>query len=81
MAEKRTSQLPAVRCSEQLEVALMRLAAADRRELTAYVRAVLERHVWGHAATVDDDGDERQQKRALQCDALRCTKGCGGGGA
>jgi hypothetical protein len=50
--EKRITQLPPVRCSETLAQALMRLAAEDDRTLSEYVRRVLERHVFGHAASL-----------------------------
>ncbi len=55
--EKRTTQLPTVRCSEALEAALHRLAAQHDRKLTEYIRLVLERHVFGMAAnlTVDEE--------------------------
>lgn len=38
MAEKCIRQLPPVRVSETLERALMRLAAADDRSLSEYIR-------------------------------------------
>lgn len=58
MAEKCIRQLPAIRVSDTLERALMRLAAHDDRTLSEYVRLVLMRHALGHAATLphDDEG-------------------------
>jgi hypothetical protein len=51
-SEKCIRQLPAVRVSESLETALMRMAAADDRSLSEYVRQVLERHAFGHARSL-----------------------------
>lgn len=61
--------LPSLRVTECLELALMRLAAADDRSLSDYVRLVLERHVFGHAAHGDDDGGDCLHRNASQCDA------------
>lgn len=55
MNEKRIRQLPPVRISESLESSLMRLAAADERSLSEYIRLVLTRHVMGHGATLPHD--------------------------
>ena len=52
MAEKCSRQLPAIRITESLETALMRLAARDDRTLSEFIRLVLERHAFGHAASV-----------------------------
>ena len=57
MAEKCIRQLPTIRISDTLETALMRLAARDERSLSEYIRLSLERHAFGHAASVlRDDG-------------------------
>jgi predicted HicB family RNase H-like nuclease len=53
--EKRITQLPPVRCTDTLLAALNELAARDERSLSEYVRRVLERHVWGMAATLPAD--------------------------
>lgn len=53
MAEKCTRQLPPLRVSETLETALMRLAAAQDRTLSEYIKLVLNRHVFGHGQSVD----------------------------
>lgn len=60
MAEKCIRQLPPVRVSETLERALMRLAAADDRSLSEYIRIVLTRHVMGHVATLPHDDEAHQ---------------------
>ena len=64
MAEKRTAQLPPIRVTEDVENKLMRLAALDDRKFTDYVRRVLERHVYGHAASLDDGFVDSQFDRA-----------------
>jgi len=69
MSEKCTAQLPPLRVSERLEMALMRLAARDERVLSDYIRIVLEHHVFGHAGTVPDGGNGCQQSNASQSDA------------
>ena len=51
--EKCTRQLPPLRVSETLEMALMRLAATQERTLSEYVKLVLSHHVFGHAQSVD----------------------------
>lgn len=60
MAEKCIRQLPPVRVSETLERALMRLAAADDRSLSEYVRLVLHQHAWGHASSLPADSGDGQ---------------------
>jgi len=66
MAEKCSRQLPPVRVTETLEIALLRMSNADDRKLSEYIRLVLERHVFGHAASlprddsVEGDGDAQQ---------------------
>ena len=65
--EKRVRALPAIPISESLENALMRLAAHDDRTLSGYVVRVLEKHVFGHAVSLDaddragNDGDAAQR--------------------
>jgi hypothetical protein len=72
MAEKRTQSLPSVRVTESLEIALMRSAAADGRELSDYIRRVLELHEFGrHGHSVTDGGDLCQQYNAAHCDARK----------
>ena len=55
MAEKCTHNLPTVRVSETLLVALMKLAARDERVLSEYIRRALTQHAFGHASTVADE--------------------------
>lgn len=64
MAEKCIRQLPPVRVPESLEHGLMRLAAHEDRSLSEYVRAVLMRHVFGHASSLDHDDDGDKPRRA-----------------
>ena len=64
LIEKRIRQLPPVRVSEGLELALMRLAAADDRSLSDYIRHVLERHAFGHVPSVGADGEQPSERRA-----------------
>ena len=68
---KCTSSLPALRVSERLETALMRMAARDDRALSDYIRLVLERHAFGHAASLSDDPAACLQCNASHCDARR----------
>jgi len=58
--EKCIASLPSIRVSESLEVALLKLASREDRRLSEYIRRVLERHVFGHAASVGEnpDGDQ-----------------------
>lgn len=75
MGEKRTQSLPSIRVSERLEVALMRSAAADGRELSDYIRRVLELHEFGrHGNSVVDECENCQRSNASQCDA-RSSRG------
>ena len=55
MAEKCTHNLPTVRVSETLAVALMKLASRDERALSDYIRRVLTQHAFGHGSTVADE--------------------------
>ena len=58
MNEKCTAQLPPLRISESLEHRLMRLAAKDDRSLSDYVKLILVKHVYGHAASLDPEQDD-----------------------
>lgn len=71
MANKCTSNLPALRVSDSLERALMRLAARDDRALSDYIRLVLERHVFGHGASVGVECESCLHGNAAQCDARK----------
>lgn len=64
MAEKRTRQLPPLRVTEELEIALLRLAAHHERDLSDYLRRVLERHVFGHGVTLHQDEPSGPADRA-----------------
>lgn len=64
--EKRVRTLPAIRIGETLENALMRLAAQDDRTLSGYVVRVLEKHVFGHAGSLDADADAGNDGHASQ---------------
>lgn len=67
MAEKRICQLPSIRVSESLEMALMRLASRDERSLSDYVWRVLEKHCFGHGASLGDDGNCCNETGAPHC--------------
>lgn len=69
MAEKNIASIPALRVSERLETALMRLAARDDRSLSEYVRLVLERHCFGHGGNWTEEPDDCLHCNASQCDA------------
>lgn len=71
--EKRVRTLPAIRIGETLENALMRLAAQDDRTLSGYVVRVLEKHVFGHAGSLDADAEAGNEGHASQ----RSTTGYG----
>jgi hypothetical protein len=71
---KCTATLAALRVSERLETALMRLAARDDRALADYIRLVLERHAFGHAASLTEEPAACQQCNASQCDARKCGR-------
>ena len=66
MPEKRTSTIPALRVEPQLEMSLMRSAAADGRSLADYCRRVLWQHEFGHARIVAEDGSPVSDFGALQ---------------
>lgn len=51
MAEKLIADIK-VRCTEQLSIDLMKLAAAHDRTLSDYCRAVLMDRAYGHARTM-----------------------------
>lgn len=69
MAEKCIRQLPTLRVTETLETLLMRMASRDDRTLSEYVRLVLERHAFGHAASLLRDDGQSTDFGALQCGA------------
>lgn len=71
MAEKRIRQLPNIRVSDSLETTLMRLASRDERSLSDYVWRVLEKHAFGHGASLSDDGSDGNESGALQCTSSR----------
>ena len=57
MSEKCTEELK-LRLPENLLLQLSRLAHADDRKLSEYIRFVLSSHVFGHAVRLDEVGDE-----------------------
>jgi hypothetical protein len=57
MAEKCLRNLPSLRVSDGLEMALMRLSARDDRTLSDYIKKVLERHAFGHAGMLADEDE------------------------
>lgn len=65
--ERRICNLPTIRISESLEVALMRLASRDERSLSDYVWRVLEKHAFGHASSLGDLDAVGNEPRAMQC--------------
>lgn len=69
MSEKRISSLPSVRVTERTEIALMRAAARDGRELSDYIRRVLELHLWGHEPHSSGAAGDEHTDRASHCDA------------
>ena len=79
MAEKFTRQLPVLRVGESLETALMRLASADDRALSDYIRRVLSLHCFGHVSNGADECECDGQSNAVQSDArLSSPRGRGG---
>lgn len=62
--EKALSSLPPLRVDEPLEQALHRLAAADERSLSDYIKRVLRRHAFGHADSVFQDSSFDPDSRA-----------------
>lgn len=66
LSEKRIRQLPAIRISDSLEIALLRLAARDERSLSDYVWRVLERHVFGHVISLSQLESVRNESHAAQ---------------
>jgi hypothetical protein len=75
MAEKCIRSLPTIRISDSLEVALMRMAARDGRSLSEYIRLTLDRHAFGHAASVMGEDRPGADNGALQRDAEELTGG------
>lgn len=63
-AEKCTRQLPPIRVTESLEMALHRLAARDERTFSEYIKLVLSRHAFGHGFSVDAIADAGNDERA-----------------
>jgi|CXWJ01.1.fsa_nt_gi hypothetical protein len=57
MADKCTEELK-LRLPESLLLQLSRLAHADDRKLSEYIRFVLSSHVFGHAVRLDEAGEE-----------------------
>lgn len=68
--EKKICTIPPIRCTESLELALLRLAARHSRVFSDYVRQVLIRDVESHGITLDDDSQFGEQQRASKGDAL-----------
>ena len=64
--EKRLRVLPSLRVGESLENALMRLAAREERSLSGYIVRVLEKHCFGHAASLEADSQMFNDADALQ---------------
>lgn len=56
MCEKKTAKV-GIWMSEQLELDLARLAAAEDLSLSAYLERVLRRHCYGHSRAVTDAGE------------------------
>lgn len=56
--QKCTEELK-LRVPEDLQLALMRLAAAEDRSLSDYVRTVLANHAFGHVRKVMADAEDR----------------------
>jgi len=52
-----------VRCAEPTREALAQLANADRRSLSNYVRAILERHVASEAMRQQKHNKRRRRKK------------------
>lgn len=57
MADKCTEELK-LRLPESLLLQLSRLAHADDRKLSEYIRFVLSSHVFGHAVRLDDASED-----------------------
>ena len=57
MSDKCTAELPKVRVPDGLYLDLSKLAAAEDRTLSDYIRTVLVAHVYGHARKVSEVGD------------------------
>lgn len=79
MGEKLDVNLPTVRVSERLYIDLARLADADDRKFSDYVRWVLALHCYGHARTLQASADQCNQNRASQCDSPMRAKRVHGG--
>jgi hypothetical protein len=52
--DKLIKELPRVRITEQMEIDLMRAAAADERSLSDLVRVILGEWLYGHARKLPD---------------------------
>ena len=52
----------------------LRMAARDDRALSDYIRLVLERHAFGHAASLSDDPAACLQCNASHCDARKASR-------
>jgi hypothetical protein len=67
MNEKRIEVLPQVRVTDTLLAHLRRLAEADDRTTSDYIRRVLENHVFGHGYTMPVERPEGEPNRASKC--------------
>jgi hypothetical protein len=52
--DKLTAELPKIRVSEQMEIDIMRAAAADERSVSDLVRVILAAWLYGHARKLPD---------------------------
>ena len=64
MAEKCTHQLPPLRVTEELEADLKRMAKADSRPFSAYLKLILKRHVDSHKASINEMQSDTKHCRA-----------------
>lgn len=67
MNEKRIEVLPQVRVTDTLLAHLRRLAEADDRTTSDYIRRILESHVFGHGYTLPVSRPDSEGKQATQC--------------
>ena len=63
--EKCIRTLPAIRVTDDLATALRLLAAREERGISEFVKRLLEKHCFGHGASLSDEIEIAKAVRAL----------------
>ena len=68
-AEKCIRTLPSIRISDTLDAALRVMAGREERDLSDFVRRLLDKHCFGHAASLADEIKVAKFVRDMKRDA------------